>query len=180
MLDVKREALSKRWPWVLLSLILMACTGALAVPAAWAVRVQVEAEQGERAPDAAVAAYLLRLSSGDDGGLRRVLAADRRDKLVSQWRAYRAQMSGPPCGPTSWNPVHCRSTRSATASPLVVTEDHAVWWHDKLSQSSSRHPWQAVHRWLRWYAAEGLDGLRDRSHRPQGHPAQISARAFSS
>lgn len=38
---------------------------------------------------------------------------------------------------------------------------------------------QAVHRWLRWYAAEGLDGLRDRSHRPQGHPAQISAQVES-
>jgi hypothetical protein len=89
--DVKREALSTRWPWVLLSLIVMACTGALAVPAAWAVRVQVEAERGERAPDAAVAVYLLRLRSGDDGGLRRVLAADRRDELVRQWRGYDGQ-----------------------------------------------------------------------------------------
>ncbi|WP_414739646.1 helix-turn-helix domain-containing protein [Micromonospora aurantiaca] len=26
---------------------------------------------------------------------------------------------------------------------------------------------QAVHRWLRWYAKEGLDGLRDRSRRPE-------------
>ncbi|MGC5021407.1 hypothetical protein [Micromonospora sp. DT47] len=25
-----------------------------------------------------------------------------------------------------------------------------------------------MHRWLRWYAEEGLDGLRDRSHRPRG------------
>jgi transposase-like protein len=33
---------------------------------------------------------------------------------------------------------------------------------------------QAVHRWLRWYADEGLDGLADRSHRPHGHPAQVS------
>jgi transposase InsO family protein len=33
---------------------------------------------------------------------------------------------------------------------------------------------QAVHRWLRWYAEEGLDGLADRSHRPRGHPAQTS------
>ncbi|MCG5462562.1 helix-turn-helix domain-containing protein, partial [Micromonospora sp. MED01] len=38
---------------------------------------------------------------------------------------------------------------------------------------------QAVHRWLRWYAEEGLDGLRDRSHRPQGHPAQTSAEVES-
>jgi transposase InsO family protein len=33
---------------------------------------------------------------------------------------------------------------------------------------------QAVHRWLGWYRDEGLDGLADRSHRPHGHPAQIS------
>lgn len=25
---------------------------------------------------------------------------------------------------------------------LVVTEVYAVWWHDKLSQSSSQHPWR--------------------------------------
>jgi transposase len=25
---------------------------------------------------------------------------------------------------------------------------------------------QAVHRWLRWYEAQGLAGLADRSHRP--------------
>jgi transposase InsO family protein len=33
---------------------------------------------------------------------------------------------------------------------------------------------QAVHRWLRWYRAEGLEGLRDRSRRPRGHPATLS------
>lgn len=33
---------------------------------------------------------------------------------------------------------------------------------------------QAVHRWLNWYRNEGLDGLADRSHRPQAHPAQTS------
>ncbi|MEU5563423.1 IS481 family transposase [Micromonospora musae] len=38
---------------------------------------------------------------------------------------------------------------------------------------------QAVHRWLRWYAEEGLDGLRDRSHQPQGHPAQTSVEVES-
>ena len=31
---------------------------------------------------------------------------------------------------------------------------------------------QAVHRWLRWYADLGLDGLADGSHRPRSHPAQ--------
>ena len=33
---------------------------------------------------------------------------------------------------------------------------------------------QAVHRWVRWYRDEGLDGLSDRSHRPNFHPAQTS------
>src|ERR671938_668714 len=36
---------------------------------------------------------------------------------------------------------------------------------------------QAVHRWLVWYRMEGLEGLEglvDRSHRPHGHPDQIS------
>lgn len=34
---------------------------------------------------------------------------------------------------------------------------------------------QAVHRWLRWYADAGLDGLADGSHRPRSHPAQTSS-----
>src|SRR3954471_18107530 len=33
---------------------------------------------------------------------------------------------------------------------------------------------QAVHRWMRWYHDEGLDGLSDRSHTPNSHPAQTS------
>ena len=33
---------------------------------------------------------------------------------------------------------------------------------------------QAVHRWVRWYRDEGLDGLSDRSHRPHAHPVQTS------
>jgi transposase InsO family protein len=33
---------------------------------------------------------------------------------------------------------------------------------------------QAVHRWLRWYADLGLDGLADGSHRPRSHPAQTT------
>ncbi|WP_405100743.1 hypothetical protein [Micromonospora sp. NBC_01412] len=139
---MKREAPSKRWPWVLLSFVVLACTGALAVPAAWAVRAQVEAERGEQAPDAAVAVYLLRLSSGDDGGLRRVLAADRRDDLVGQWRAYRVEMSrsaNPPSKLES-GPLQVDHVRGGVV--LVVTEVHAVWWQDRVSLVGSRHPWR--------------------------------------
>ncbi len=32
---------------------------------------------------------------------------------------------------------------------------------------------QAVHRWLAWYADEGLEGLSDRSSRPHTSPSQI-------
>lgn len=31
-----------------------------------------------------------------------------------------------------------------------------------------------MHRWVRWYRDEGLDGLADRSDRPHAHPAQTS------
>ncbi|SCF41281.1 hypothetical protein GA0070216_114123 [Micromonospora matsumotoense] len=115
---VKPRATSKRWPQVLLALVVMAYSGALAVPVAWAVKIQVQAESGEPAPDAAVAVYLLRLSSGDDAGLRRVLAADRRDDLADQWRAYRAEMSrsGNPPSQLESGP-HCGSVRFGTVSP---------------------------------------------------------------
>ncbi|GAA1767610.1 hypothetical protein GCM10009681_43350 [Luedemannella helvata] len=33
---------------------------------------------------------------------------------------------------------------------------------------------QAVHRWVGWYRDEGLDGLVDRSSRPQSSPSQTS------
>ncbi len=36
---------------------------------------------------------------------------------------------------------------------------------------------QAVHRWLGWYRTLGLDGLADRSHRPNSHPAQTTPEA---
>ncbi len=35
---------------------------------------------------------------------------------------------------------------------------------------------QTVHRWLRRYEADGLDGLEDRSHRPHACPHQMPAR----
>jgi transposase-like protein len=34
---------------------------------------------------------------------------------------------------------------------------------------------QAVHRWLRWYEAQGLPGLADRSHRPPRCSHQMDA-----
>jgi transposase InsO family protein len=39
---------------------------------------------------------------------------------------------------------------------------------------------QTVHRWLRRYEADGLDGLEDRSHRPKGCPHQMPARVEAS
>ena len=35
---------------------------------------------------------------------------------------------------------------------------------------------QTVHRWLRRHEADGLDGLKDRSHRPSSCPHQMPAR----
>ncbi|SCE80685.1 hypothetical protein GA0070612_1218 [Micromonospora chokoriensis] len=59
--------------------------------------------------------------------------------MVSQWRAYRAQMSGAAMPPNKLEsgPLQVDHVRDGVA--LVVTDVHAVWWHDKLSQSS-RHP----------------------------------------
>ncbi|MEU3114256.1 hypothetical protein ABZ652_09240 [Micromonospora chalcea] len=89
-----------------------------------------------------MAVYLLRLSSGEDLGLRRVLAADRRDELVREWRAYRARMSRSASPPNKLEsgPLQVDHVRSGVA--LVVTEVYAVWWHGQLSQSSRRHPWR--------------------------------------
>ncbi|WP_334431346.1 hypothetical protein [Micromonospora sp. CPCC 206060] len=139
---MKRGALPVgHWPWTLLALVVFVCTGALSVPAGWAVSLQVEAERGEPAPSAAALVYLLRLSSGDDGGLYRVLAADRRDSLVDQWRGYRADMrrATPPSKLES-GPLQVTHLREGVA--LVVTDVYAVWWQDRLSMSGSRHHWR--------------------------------------
>ena len=34
---------------------------------------------------------------------------------------------------------------------------------------------QTMHAWLAWYEAEGLEGLKDRSHRPAHSPHQMAA-----
>ncbi|MEU9508535.1 hypothetical protein AB0D32_19930 [Micromonospora sp. NPDC048170] len=64
----------------------------------------------------------MRLSNGDDGGLRRVLAADRRNELMRQWRAYRAQMSRSAMPPSKLEsgPLQVDHIRGGVA--LVVTE----------------------------------------------------------
>jgi transposase InsO family protein len=36
---------------------------------------------------------------------------------------------------------------------------------------------QTVHAWIKRYCAEGIDGLKDRSHRPRGCPHQMGAEA---
>nr|WP_173476917.1 hypothetical protein [Micromonospora rosaria] len=78
---------------MLLALAAIVCAGLVAVPAGWAVRMQLEAERGEAAPEAAATVWLLKLSAGDDIGLSRVLAEGRHDELRRQWHGYRDEMA---------------------------------------------------------------------------------------
>ncbi|WP_091346542.1 hypothetical protein [Micromonospora rhizosphaerae] len=64
----------------------------MAVPVSWAVLRQAEAERGEATPDAAVNVYVLKMSSGEELGLSRVLVAGRHDELLRQWRQSRGEM----------------------------------------------------------------------------------------
>jgi hypothetical protein len=78
---------------VVLAVVGVLCGGVVAVPVVWVVRGTIAAGQGEATPDAAVNVYLLQTSAGEEIGLRRVLAPGRRDDLLRQWRAYRADMT---------------------------------------------------------------------------------------
>ncbi|MGN9803451.1 hypothetical protein [Micromonospora sp. L32] len=134
---------TRRWPWLLMALVAILCAGLVAIPASWAMRKQLEAERGEASPEAAVAVWRLQLSAGEELGVSRVLAEERHDELLAQWRDYRAQMTrsgNPPSKIEAVGPSVVERQGDDRAS--VVEQIRAVWWQGPTSLAGTEHPWR--------------------------------------
>lgn len=147
----------RHWPWVVLSLVAVLCTGIVAVPVSWAVLKQAEAERGEASPDAAVNVYVLQMSSGEELGLSRVLAARHRDELLRQWRHYRGEMQRGevPSKLGTVGPIDVDSQGEGRAT--VTVHVRAIWWRGQTILNGTEQPWRFEARrddggWRVWAA----------------------------
>lgn len=132
----------RHWPWVVLSLVAVLCTGIVAVPVSWAARKQVEADRGEATPEAAVNVYVLQMSSGEEIGLSRVLAGKRHDELLRQWRQYRGEMErgNVPSRLGTRGPFDVEHQGDDRAA--VTIHVHAIWWQERVNLDGEAHPWR--------------------------------------
>ncbi|MFI7022790.1 hypothetical protein ACIBMZ_08750 [Micromonospora sp. NPDC049900] len=160
----KARRRSRRWV-LLLAAALVLCTAApvaaAAAGAGWVMVKTRQAEQGQPTPAAAANVFMLAVSSGQELGLRAVLAPERRDELVAEWRSIRRDISR-----TAPN-VSKVSTRSfvvedqADDRAMVVTEVYPVWRSVEvggLMVHGSSHPWRFEARrdgggWRVWSVA---------------------------
>ncbi|MFR9774868.1 hypothetical protein ACL02O_02280 [Micromonospora sp. MS34] len=129
----------------------------MVVPLSWAVRKQAEADRGEATPDAAVSVYLLQMSSGEEIGLPRVLAAKRHDELLRQWRQYRSEMKrgNVPSKLQTVRPIDVEGQGNYRAT--VTAQVSPTWWKEQINFSGTAHPWRFETRrdaggWRVWAA----------------------------
>ncbi|MBQ0906809.1 hypothetical protein [Micromonospora sp. U21] len=124
----------------MLSVVAVLCSGIVAVPVSWAVLGQAEAERGEATPDAAVNVYVLRMSSGEELGLSRVLVDERHEELLRQWRRYRGEMERANV-PSKLEVVGRIDVEDQGDSRARVTAHvRAIWWNGPTSLSGTDHP----------------------------------------
>lgn len=147
----------RHWPWVVLSVVAVLCAGVVAVPMSWAVRKQAEADRGEATPAAAANVYVLKMSSGEEIGLWRVLAARRHDDLLRQWRQYRGEMErgNVPSKLEMLAPIEVEDQGDDRAT--VTAQVRPTWWHEQINISGTAHTWRFETRrdaggWRVWSA----------------------------
>lgn len=145
---------ARRWPWVLLALLTIACAGVVAVPASWAVWKQAEADRGEPTPEAAAAVWRLKLSAGDESGVSRVLAKSRHDELLEQFVRYREDMTGA-ARPVSKLEAVGASVIAYQGDDRATVEEQirGVWWGEGTNLAGTTHQW-------RWELRKEFGGWR--------------------
>ncbi|MDZ5447865.1 hypothetical protein U2F26_35090 [Micromonospora sp. 4G57] len=114
----------------------------MAVPVSWAVLRQAEAERGEATPGAAVNVYVLKMSSGEELGLTRGLAAGHHDELLRQWRRYRGEMerANVPSKLETVGPIDVEDQGDDRAK--VTAQVRPIWWNGPTSLSGAAHAWR--------------------------------------
>lgn len=125
---------------MLVVLVAIATTAALIVSAAWASRLVVAPDRGEVSPEAAVTVWLLRLNASEEIGLLPVLARQRRDDLLGQWRDYRREMDRRP--PSKLESVDLAVTQLGGGRAVVVEQVRGIWWGDGAMLAGASHPWR--------------------------------------
>lgn len=132
------------WLWVILSTVLVLCADAVAVPVGWFVYQTYQAGEGEADPEAAVTVYVLKLAAGEELGVSRVLAGDRRDELLEQWRDYRDEMErGDP--PSKFEITEQATERQGDDRAAVTVHIGPVWFYtdgSTLALHGTAYPWQ--------------------------------------
>lgn len=127
----RRVARWPRWRRLLIFVVapLLLCCGsvAVAIPVLWVVNLTADAGRAANTPDAAANIYLMALSYGNEDGLVNVLANDRQDHLLAQWRKYRVAMkqTRPEPARLGWGSLAVAASSETTAH--VSTDVTAAW-----------------------------------------------------
>jgi hypothetical protein len=113
------------------------------------VRGTLEAGEGQLSPEAAAEVYLSKLSVGTEAGLLPVLAEDREEELLAQWRAYQAEMQRTDPPPSKLEYDYNDVTKTSEHEAVLAVELYPVWWNHGsggTSMHGPRHAWQIVAR----------------------------------
>jgi hypothetical protein len=128
---------------VLLAALLALGVGLVAVPVLWLARETIKADAGEPSPDAAVNVYVQHLASGEEIGLGRIIASDRYDDLIEQWRMYRTDMERDRA-PNKLDISDIAIRYSAEDRATVTAKVRGIWWSSDGTATSingSRRTW---------------------------------------
>ncbi|WP_130407068.1 hypothetical protein [Micromonospora violae] len=138
-----RRRRPRRWV-IYLAIGLALCVGGPAVAGvSWFAVKTAEADRGQAAPEAAVNVFMLALSSGEELGLRAVLAPKQRNELLDEWRDIRRDITRTDPQPSKVSAGVFDVEDQGDDRAQVATPVQAVWWgHDGLSMTGTPHPWQ--------------------------------------
>ncbi|MGC4771989.1 hypothetical protein ACLQ25_23845 [Micromonospora sp. DT44] len=129
---------------IYLAIGLALCLGGPAIGGvSWVALKTAGADKGQPAPDAAANVFMLALSSGEEIGLRAVLAPDRRDELLDEWRGIRRDITRSDPQPSKLNAGVFNVEEPGDDRAKVATPVHAVWWGDDgISMTGAKHLWR--------------------------------------
>ena len=140
-------SVGRRWATFVLLPTVLVCGGVtvFGMPLAWVIRGTNEASRGAPSPDAAADEYLMALSYNNEDGLLPLLDNDNQDTLLSEWRAYRAAMSGttPPPFKLEYGPLSVGPIIDGRAE--VSADVAATWWGENTYRSAA-HKWRFTTR----------------------------------
>jgi hypothetical protein len=131
-----------------LGMVAFLCLGlGVAVPAALLLDLTDRQGDPPATPTEAADLYLVQLDQGEEIGLRRALADDRRDELVEQWRELKAtiERTDPAPDKLDWSTFDVEDQGDDTSAVAVPVQ--ATWWNNGMSMVGTEHTWRfSVHR----------------------------------